>query len=125
MLLLSFILSSWCFELLALAFVAFRHEHKCRRLLLQSADVLLRQDRHRYEVLIDDWHLQDTVEAIDPQVTLFCRRTEESEISCVCFQLKAKDPRRLLAINLRQRPDPLDANYLSPIIRQLQTSQLR
>ena len=65
---------------------------------------------HRDEIGINDRYLHDSIEAIDPQVSLFRRRCKQHETACMRFQLKAIAPRRLFPIDLSLCLDPLNTD---------------
>ena len=68
---------------------------------------------HGSEVRIYDWHVQNSVEAVDPEISLFDGWSEKQEVSTVSFQLETVLPRRLTTIDLCDSCDSLDAYNLS------------
>ena len=81
--------------------------------LLVHVELAFRDLAHGHEVGVDNGYLQNTVEAVDPEVSLLGRGREEQEAACVCLQLESEGPRGRLAVKLGNRLDPLDADNLA------------
>ena len=100
--------SPWDSTLSVSYVVAFCHDD-----LLVQIQLVLSHHAHGCEVRIDDGHMEDSIEAVDPQISLFHSWGEKQEVSPVRFQFETVFPRCFSTINFSNSSDSLYANNLT------------